>query len=136
MAFLRTSVGPESYTARGSKVGLRPLQMTDFPAWAELRHVSREHLTPWEPLWPGDELKKGAYRRRLRHYQRELREDLGYAFAIFRMSDDALIGGISLSNVRRGVTQTASLGYWLGLPYIRQGHMSDAVAAIVPIMSV
>lgn len=132
MAFLRASVGPESYTARGAKVGLRPLLTTDFAAWAELREVSRGHLTPFEPLWPGDELKKGAYRRRLRHYQRELREDLGYAFGIFRSADDGLIGGISLSNVRRGVTQTASLGYWLGSANTQKGYMADAVSAIVP----
>ena len=132
MAFLRASVGPESYTARGARTGLRPLLTTDFAAWAALREASRAHLTPFEPLWPGDELKKGAYRRRLRHYQRELREDLGYAFGVFQSAGDGLVGGISLSNVRRGVTQTASLGYWLGAPHTRQGYMADAVAAIVP----
>jgi [ribosomal protein S5]-alanine N-acetyltransferase len=132
MAFLRATAGPESYVARGVAVGLRPLQMHDYVAWADLRQKSREHLTPWEPVWPADELMKGAYRRRLRHYQREQREDLGYALAIFSIEGDRLLGGISLSNVRRGVTQTAQLGYWLGLPYVRQGYMADAVAAIIP----
>jgi [ribosomal protein S5]-alanine N-acetyltransferase len=35
-----------------------------------------------------------------------------------------------LSNVRRGVTQAAVLGYWLGLPYVKQGYMTEAVAAV------
>ena len=47
-------------------------------------------------------------------------------------SDDRLIGGLSLSNVCRGVTQSASLGYWLGLPFIRCGHMTAAVEAAMP----
>ena len=132
MAFLRATNGPESYVARGAHVGLRPLQVADYAPWAELRAQSRGHLQPFEPSWPHDELLKSAYRRRLRHYQREQREDLGYAFAVVAQTDDQLLGGISLSNVRRGVTQAAQLGYWLGLPHVRQGHMADAVAAIVP----
>ena len=61
---------------------LRPPQMSDYSAWAELRALSREHLMPWEPLWPRDELTRSSFRRRLRHYQRELREDQGYALFI------------------------------------------------------
>ena len=132
MAFLRASVGAESYAARGAKVGLRPLQMADFAAWAELRALSRDHLTPWEPVWSRDELLKSAYRRRLRYYQREQREDLGYAFGVFATETDTLVGGVSLSNVRRGVTQAAQLGYWLGLPHLRQGYMTEAVATVLP----
>lgn len=132
MAFLRASIAAESYVARGAKVALRPLQMADFGPWAELRTLSRDHLTPFEPVWPRDELLKSAYRRRLRYYQREQREDLGYAFGVFTNDTDKLVGGVSLSNVRRGVTQAGQLGYWLGLPNIRQGLMADAVATIVP----
>ncbi len=132
MAFLRATTGTESYVARGAKVGLRPLQMGDFSPWAQLRALSRDHLTPWEPVWPRDELLKSAYRRRLRYYQREQREDLGYAFGVFTLEDDTLVGGVSLSNVRRGVTQAGQLGYWLGLPHIRMGYMADAVAIMMP----
>ena len=132
MAFLRASMGPESYVARGALVGLRPLLVADYGPWAELRSQSRDHLQPFEPAWPSDELLKSAYRRRLRHYQREQREDLGYAFGVFTLAGDELAGGISLSNVRRGVTQAAQLGYWLGAPHLRQGYMADSVAAILP----
>src|SRR5690606_11202901 len=95
------------------------------------RARSREHLTPWEPTWQRDELSRSAFRRRVRHYQREAREDTGYSFLIFRHEDEVLLGGLTLSNVRRGGTQAAVLGYWRGLPFIRRGHMSDAVAAAV-----
>jgi ribosomal-protein-alanine N-acetyltransferase len=132
MAFLKTGLGMEfSAQVRGQGVWLRPPAMTDYPAWAELRALSREHLQPWEPQWARDELTRSAFRRRLRHYARESREDLGYAFFIFRAIDDELLGGITLSNVRRGVAQSASLGYWLGLPHIRRGYMTEAVRALL-----
>jgi len=50
-----------------------------------------------------------------------------YAFFIFRESDDALVGGITLNNVRRGVAQTGTVGYWSGQPYVRQGHTQTAL---------
>jgi ribosomal-protein-alanine N-acetyltransferase len=106
--------------------------MLDYVPWAELRAASRDHLIPWEPLWPRDELTRSAFRRRIRHYQREQREDLGYAFLVMRDRDDRLLGGMTLSNIRRGVTQAASLGYWLGLSHVRQGYMTEAVRAVIP----
>jgi len=131
MAFLRTSIGQDSaLIVRGRRLWLRPPMMGDYAAWAELRARSREHLTPWEPVWQRDELARSAFRRRVRHYQREAREDLGYSFLIFKHADDELLGGLTLSNVRRGVTQAAVLGYWLGLPFVKGGYMTEAVAAI------
>lgn len=132
MAFLRSNIGQESaFIVRARGLWMRPPMMGDYANWAELRALSREHLTPWEPLWQRDELARSAFRRRVRHYQREAREDLGYSFLILRESDDVLVGGLTLSNVRRGVTQAAVLGYWIGLPFVRRGYMTEAVAAAV-----
>ena len=131
MAFLKTGLMPElNPLIRGRGLWLRPPQMTDYAAWAELRAMSRDHLSPWEPQWSRDELTRIAFRHRLRHYQREQREDLGYALFIFRAGDDRMLGGLTLSNVRRGVSQSASLGYWIGQPFIHRGHMSAAVEAV------
>ena len=51
---------------------------------------------------------------------------------IFRKSDGALVGGLTLANIRRGVAQAGSLGYWMGLPHVRQGYMTEAVRAVIP----
>jgi ribosomal-protein-alanine N-acetyltransferase len=56
--------------------------------------------------------------------------DQAYAFFLFRKSDDLLIGGLTIANVRRGVAQAGSLGYWMGAPYAGQGYMTAAVRAI------
>ena len=130
MAFLKTGFGSEyNLSVRGQGVWLRAPAMADYAQWAELRALSRDHLRPWEPQWARDELTRSAFRRRLRHYAREARDDHGYAFLIFRSADHLLVGGLTVSNVRRGVSQSASLGYWLGLPFVGRGHMTSAVRA-------
>lgn len=132
MVFLRSGLNSDWVPhVRTDGLHLRPPHMGDYVEWAELRAQSRDHLVPWEPQWTRDELSREAFRRRVRHYQRELREDLGYAFFIFREPDETLLGGITLSNVRRGVTQAASVGYWIGKPYAGRGYMKKALSAIL-----
>lgn len=133
-AFMRglTFPGGQQPVIRGDGVYLRYPRVGDFIAWSKLRAESREFLSPWEPSWATDELSKGAFRRRLRRYQKEARQDTAYAFLVFRQMDNALVGGCTLSNVRRGVTQCCALGYWVGERFSRQGHMFDAVRALIP----
>src|SRR5262245_39288028 len=130
MAFLRPlhSIDPDA-DIRGMRVHLRYPTMQDYAAWAELRALSRQHLTPWEPQWARDELTRSTYRRRIRQAQREVRDDLGYAYLIFGETPMTLLGGLNISNVRRGIAQSASLGYWIGAPYAGRGLMTDAVCA-------
>jgi [ribosomal protein S5]-alanine N-acetyltransferase len=133
MAFFRTINFSEPLpNVTGEGVVLRTPQMTDYTEWAALREKSRAFLTPWEPTWPEDDLSRGAFRRRIRRYVEDLRADLGYAFLIMRGTDNALVGGVTIANVRRGVAQAGSLGYWMGQPFARQGYMTAAVRAIVP----
>ncbi len=133
MAFLR-SVNPveSGPVIHAEGIYLRTPQMPDFAAWSSLRAVSREFLTPWEPTWPGDDLTRSSFRRRIRRYIRDIREDQAYPFFIFNAIDHSLLGGLTLSNIRRGVAQACSLGYWIGFPYARHGYMSRAVSAAVP----
>jgi len=133
MAFFRTVSLPEpATTVTGDGVGLRAPIMSDYPQWAELRAASRDFLTPWEPTWPADDLTRAAFRRRLRRYAEDQRADLAYAFLLFRSSDNVLLGGVTLANVRRGVAQAATLGYWMGAPYAHKGYMTAALRALLP----
>ncbi len=60
-----------------------------------------------------------------------MRQEVTYSFLIFRRVDDVLLGGITLSNLRRGVAQSATLGYWIGSPHGNQGYMTDSLASIL-----
>lgn len=129
--FLRGGIGTGP-VIRGEGIVLRPPAMADYPAWAALREESRGFLAPWEPAWPADELSRGAFRRRLKRYGREIQDDAGYPFFVFRSADEALLGGLSLAYVRRGVTQACSLGYWMGERFAGRGTMTAAVRAVLP----
>ncbi len=121
--------GPAIY---GDGVMLRAPLLSDYAEWASLRQASREFLVPWEPSWPRDDLTKAAFRRRLKRYQRDLRDDLAYPFFIFDSRTETLTGGVTLSNVRRGVAQAASLGYWVGVPHARRGYMTETLKCLIP----
>jgi ribosomal-protein-alanine N-acetyltransferase len=131
MAFFRSVNFSEPVTSVGGDgVFLRAPQPVDFTEWAELREASRAFLAPWEPTWPADDLTRASFRRRLRRYSEDQRADLAYPFFVFRQADNALVGGLTLGNIRRGVAQAGSLGYWMGAAYARQGLMTAAVRAI------
>jgi ribosomal-protein-alanine N-acetyltransferase len=133
MAFFRTvSLSDLMPAIVGDGIVLRAPQMSDHAEWAALRETSRDFLTPWEPTWPADDLTRASFRRRIRRYTEDQRSDLAYAFFIFRKHDNVLVGGLTLANIRRGCAQAGSLGYWMGAPHARQGHMTAAVNAVVP----
>jgi ribosomal-protein-alanine N-acetyltransferase len=102
----------------------------DFTQWTKLREESRAFLSPWEPIWPADDLTRLAFRRRLRRYQREIRNGTGYPFFLFSTDGERLFGGLTLGQIQRGVTQSAVLGYWMGQPYAGKGLMTAAVKAV------
>ena len=114
----------------GDGVRLRPHRSGDFTEWAMLRQRSRAFLQPWEPTWPADDLTRGAWRRRLAAYAHDIERGLAFPFLVFRTSDGAMVGGITLSNIRRGVAQMGSIGYWVGEPFTRRGYTSASVKAV------
>lgn len=131
MAFLRPLQSTEPAPGpRAGGVVLRVPQLSDFSAWSHLRAVSRAHLTTYEPQWAYDELTRPAFRDRIKRYHRDAKCDLGYAFFAFAADSGELVGGISLSNVRRGIAQAASVGYWIGQPHVRRGFASRALSSI------
>ena len=132
MAFLRTYAYLDAEpVVQYGRVTLRAPAMADYAQWAQLRSTSRSFLEPWEPTWPRDDLTRSAFRQRVRRDNRDMRDDYAYAFFIFDNAGGELVGGLTLSNVRRGVAQTASVGYWTGMPFARQGYMTEALTAAV-----
>jgi [ribosomal protein S5]-alanine N-acetyltransferase len=127
---LTRSVSPEPLL-RGEGLYLRPATPTDFSSWSRLRAASRAFLEPWEPTWPDDDLTQAAFRRRLRRQDEDIARDEAYAFLIFDQTSDEMVGGITLGGIRRGVSQSGTLGYWMGAPHAGKGRMTRAVAAAV-----
>lgn len=132
MAFLRSiTTIPSNPVIRAARVTLRPPVFADYAQWARLREESRAFLSPWEPIWPVDDLTRLAFRRRIRRYQKEIRNGTGYPFFVFSPDEDTLLGGLTLAQIQRGVTQSGVLGYWMGAPHAGKGLMSAAVRGVI-----
>ncbi len=118
---------------QGERVYLREPELGDFDGWAEVRQRSRAYLEKWEPTWADDEFSRFSFRQRVRIYAQRARDDEGHAFFIFERQSHQLIGGVTLSHVRRGVSQSATLGYWIGENFAGKGLMKDALRALVAV---
>lgn len=128
MALFRFSTEPPSRPAiRTASLVLRPPAAGDYAAWATLRMESRAFLTPWEPVWNDEDLTRDAFRQRVKRAAREIAADEAYSFLLFDARSEALLGGLTLGLVRRGVAQACTLGYWMGERHAGRGHMTEAV---------
>ena len=112
------------------RLAMRPPQMRDFEQWAKLRRESQAFLSPWEPQWSRDHLSSRSYRNRVIWAERAIRQGEAYPLFMFRQKDGQVVGGITLSNIRRQPAQAGTLGYWVGEAYAMQGYMSEALEAV------
>ena len=113
------------------RLSLRPPIHSDFREWAKLRYESADFLTKWEPTWANNHLTRKSFTNRVYWAQRSISGDTAVPLFLERREDGALMGAITLDNIRRGPAQSGTLGYWIGHHYARHGYMSEAIAAIV-----
>ena len=112
------------------RLELRVPEAEDFGEWARLRRSSHDFLQPWEPTWPRDHLSPRSFRRRVRWAQGEAASGRSYSFLIFTRNPRRMVGGITLSNIRRGPSQSGTLGYWVGEEHARHGYMTESLEAL------
>lgn len=113
------------------RMTLRLPEHGDYRSWVELRQSSRGFLEPWEPTWAEDHLSRRSFSNRV--YWAARAESQGTALPLFlvRREDRALVGAVTLDNIRRGPAQAGTIGYWVGERHARQGYMREAIRALV-----
>lgn len=121
----------EQPALHGTSVTLLLPTVAHYDEWAVLRRDSRAFLEPWEPRWAEDELTRGSWRQRVRRYRRDRQAGTAIAYLIFENAGGRLVGGITIGNIRYGVSQSAQIGYWMGERYAGQGYMPDAISAVI-----
>lgn len=109
---------------------MRLPRMTDRMDWVGLRQDGEDHLRPWEPVWAPDHFSKKGFKNRVTWAKKSYEAGDALANFIYRREDDMLLGAITLDNIRRGPSQAASVGYWIGQPFQREGYMSEAIRAL------
>ena len=113
------------------RMTLRPPIHGDFRQWASLRDESESFLSQWEPTWARDHLSRKAFTNRVYWAQRSIANGTAVPLFLIRRDDNALLGAITLDNIRRGPAQAGTTGYWIGQPFARSGFMKEAIAAVV-----
>ena len=113
------------------RMTLRPPVHGDYHAWSALRQDSEEFLASWEPTWATDHLSRKAFTNRVYWAQRSISSGNAVPLFLVRRADEALLGAITLDNIRRGPAQAGTTGYWVGQDYARQGFMKEAIEAVV-----
>jgi ribosomal-protein-alanine N-acetyltransferase len=113
------------------RMTLRLPQHGDFRAWTTLRDQSAPFLAPWEPVWAADHLSRKAFTGRIYWANRSTSQGTALPLLLIRRGDAALLGAITLDNIRRGPSQAGTLGYWMGQAHTRQGYMREAILALV-----
>ena len=109
---------------------LRLPQHGDYRSWVALRQGSAAFLQPWEPEWAPDHLSRRSFTNRVYWASRSHSQGTALALFLTRKADGALIGAITMDNIRRGPSQSATLGYWVGQGNARQGYMREAIVAV------
>lgn len=113
------------------RMTLRLPQHADWKAWSTLRADSQAFLTPWEPIWSADHLSRRAFTNRVYWAARAEAQGTALPLLLIRREDQALLGAVTLDNIRRGPAQAGTLGYWIGEPFQRRGYMREAILAVV-----
>jgi ribosomal-protein-alanine N-acetyltransferase len=119
-------------TLFGRRVVLRPLMVTDFSQWQEVRRRNVDWLTKWEPArvagQPDVVEDRDAFAVRCSARQRERQLGTGYGFGIFADGDFA--GEINLSSVQRGPFQSSYVGYWIDEKRAGNSYVPEALVVL------
>ncbi|MEM6709669.1 MAG: GNAT family protein [Pseudomonadota bacterium] len=104
------------------RVSLRPVVRADRREFLELMRTSERFHDPWISP-PRSPLAFDHYLARLSRDDHD-----GQLICLKRSSQ--IVGVVNLNNIVRGSFLSASLGYYVGAPYARQGYMLEGLELI------
>lgn len=114
---------PQAAGAREARVYLREPRVADADEFITLMRMSRAFHRPWATA-PSDSERFNAYLADNRRPDFE-------AMLLCRLEDDAILGFFNLSQITRGLLQSAYLGYAVGKPYAGQRFMREGIELVL-----
>ena len=105
---------------RGKKIFLRPPERTDFRGYLALMRSSRRAHGLFRANLP-------TRKRFDKFFVDCWQGEEGRSFLICREPDGVIVGSIGIFNIVRRFAQTASVGYAIGAPHLRQGYATEAL---------
>ena len=112
---------------------IRCLVLRDYECWKQAHLKMKNPQNTWDVgSWPARSLTKVEFKKIIRSQTEQRKKDKFYDLGIFDKSG-ALVGGVSLMEVSRGISQTAYLGYSIFNNHWGQGYGKEAVQAMIEI---
>ncbi len=106
-------------------------KLRDYDEWSELCAKNAAFLSPWEPKRYNELHTLQNFKERVKWSAESYKNSSAAPFVIRRKEDHALIGAITLDNIRKGPSQSGTVGYWLGEEFTGLGYMSEALSKVV-----
>ncbi len=97
---------------KGNTIYVRPLEVKDAEENLRSQSENQDFFEQFSMIRADDYYTIEGQRKRITEYQQRLEKDEEYYFGIFTVSDDTLIGTVSLFQIIRGAPQTAFIGYF------------------------
>ena len=110
---------------------LRLPLLTDYKSWVILRRKSEDFLNKWEPEKDSNYYSKTNFNQRVKWAKKNFNSKKVIHLFIFLRSNNHLVGGITLDNIRYGPFQSATLGYWLGEEFSKKGIMTEGLNSMM-----
>ena len=104
--------------------------MANYKKWKTIRESSKDFLTPWEPTWYTGEHSLKRYLKLLKIYSQKRKNHTQLSYFIFNGGNE-LLGGINVFNIKKGVSQSCTIGYWIGEAYSNQGYMTKSLLILL-----
>ena len=92
---------------------------------------SEDFLNKWEPEKDPNYYSKTNFNQRVKWAKKNFNSKKVIHLFIFLRSNNHLVGGITLDNIRYGPFQSATLGYWLGEEFSKQGIMTESLISLI-----
>ena len=118
------------FVLKSKNVELRTPRYSDYEQWRDLRESSKAFLELWEPKRDNGFFKRNAFNNRVKWAKKSANSEQAYQFFIFD-KHQTLLGSITIENIRKGPSNAATLGYWLGKQHTGKGFMRESVLNIV-----
>ena len=116
-------------TLRYGDLVIRPLRVSDYADWRQVRSANQQWLGEWEATSPRPRLEPApTFRQSARKALRDARA--GKAMPFVLEFQGKFVGQLNVSDITTGALWSAHMGYWIDEQVANQGIMTKAVALV------
>lgn len=110
---------------------LRLPTFADYESWVLLRKKSENFLNKWEPEKDSNFYSRYFFNKRVSWAKKNFVKKTVLHLFLFLRSNNQLVGGITLDNIRFGPFKSATLGYWIGEEFSKKGIMTEGLNSLI-----